>query len=373
MAARRRRRATCSSPPRWPSPGVNDPLRPRRARHAATATAGGSTASKPSVPGRRTSPTRVLVPAATDDGVARVPRRCRRRRASRASRRVTTDRSLVGHLTFDGAPAEPLGDGRVRASGRSASMLDRALLGLCAMQVGVCEAAIAQAAEYTSQPRCSSASRSRRSRASQIRAADAYIDTEAIRVTTLQAAWKLDAGRDARADVLVAKWWAAEARPARRAQHPAPARRHGCRHRLPGPPLLPVGQADRGHARRCERDARTAGPSAGGARHDATSTHERSRRPCATTTCRWATSSRRSPIPLTRTLIVATAIASRDYQDVHHDPGLAQERGSPGHLHEHPHHERVRRPLRHRLGGPERGAEVGEDPPRCARTTRATR
>jgi acyl dehydratase len=34
------------------------------------------------------------------------------------------------------------------------------------------------------------------------------------------------------------------------------------------------------------------------------------------------------PIPLTRTLIVATAIASRDYQDVHHDPGLAQERGS---------------------------------------------
>ena len=34
-------------------------------------------------------------------------------------------------------------------------------------------------------------------------------------------------------------------------------------------------------------------------------------------------------VPLTRTLIVSTAIASRDYQDVHHDPGLAQERGSP--------------------------------------------
>ncbi|WP_107706025.1 MaoC family dehydratase [Nocardioides allogilvus] len=34
-------------------------------------------------------------------------------------------------------------------------------------------------------------------------------------------------------------------------------------------------------------------------------------------------------IPLTRSLIVATAIASRDYQDVHHDPALAQERGSP--------------------------------------------
>jgi acyl dehydratase len=34
-------------------------------------------------------------------------------------------------------------------------------------------------------------------------------------------------------------------------------------------------------------------------------------------------------IPLTRTLIVSTAIASRDYQDVHHDPALAVERGSP--------------------------------------------
>ena len=33
-------------------------------------------------------------------------------------------------------------------------------------------------------------------------------------------------------------------------------------------------------------------------------------------------------IPITRTLIVATAIASRDYQDVHHDPGLAVDRGS---------------------------------------------
>lgn len=33
-------------------------------------------------------------------------------------------------------------------------------------------------------------------------------------------------------------------------------------------------------------------------------------------------------IPITRTLIVATALASRDYQDVHHDAELARERGS---------------------------------------------
>ncbi|HWE69194.1 MAG TPA: MaoC family dehydratase [Acidimicrobiales bacterium] len=33
-------------------------------------------------------------------------------------------------------------------------------------------------------------------------------------------------------------------------------------------------------------------------------------------------------VPLTRTLIISTAIASRDYQDVHHDPVLANQRGS---------------------------------------------
>ncbi|TVT61312.1 hypothetical protein FNH05_02935 [Amycolatopsis rhizosphaerae] len=34
-------------------------------------------------------------------------------------------------------------------------------------------------------------------------------------------------------------------------------------------------------------------------------------------------------IPLTRTLIVAGALATRDYEDVHHDPSLAEQRGTP--------------------------------------------
>ena len=34
-------------------------------------------------------------------------------------------------------------------------------------------------------------------------------------------------------------------------------------------------------------------------------------------------------LPITRTLITAGAIASRDYQDVHHDHELAEHRGSP--------------------------------------------
>ena len=34
-------------------------------------------------------------------------------------------------------------------------------------------------------------------------------------------------------------------------------------------------------------------------------------------------------VPITRTLIVSGALASRDYQDVHHDAKLSVERGSP--------------------------------------------
>ena len=44
-----------------------------------------------------------------------------------------------------------------------------------------------------------------------LRAADAHMDTEAIRVTTYEAAWRRDAGLDAAPHALTAAWWAAEA------------------------------------------------------------------------------------------------------------------------------------------------------------------
>src|SRR5437867_4074948 len=43
------------------------------------------------------------------------------------------------------------------------------------------------------------------------RAADAYIDAEAIRLTTWQAAWRLAADRPATTEVAIAKFWASEA------------------------------------------------------------------------------------------------------------------------------------------------------------------
>jgi 3-oxocholest-4-en-26-oyl-CoA dehydrogenase beta subunit len=51
------------------------------------------------------------------------------------------------------------------------------------------------------------------------RAADAYIDLEAIRLTAWQAAWRIDAGLEAEAQVAVAKFYAAEA--AKRVVHAA--------------------------------------------------------------------------------------------------------------------------------------------------------
>ena len=127
-------------------------------------------------------------------------------------RAEATDRQLLTHLTLDGVRVEP---GDVVAgpdTGRAAIgwILQRALVGIAAIQLGVAEQALALAAAYTStrlqfgKPLSSFQSTS-------ARAADAYIDTEAMRVTLWQAAWRLDSGLDASVAVEVAKWWAAEA------------------------------------------------------------------------------------------------------------------------------------------------------------------
>jgi len=116
-----------------------------------------------------------------------------------------TDHQLLTHLRFDGAPADVI-DGADAVNW----LTQRAFVGIAALQLGVAEEALAQAAAYTSsrfqfgKPLSSFQSTS-------ARAADAYIDIEAMRVTMLQAAWRLDNGLDAGTAVEVAKWWAAEA------------------------------------------------------------------------------------------------------------------------------------------------------------------
>ena len=186
--------------------GKNDPLQPQ-ARATRVADGWQLDGSKPSVPFAHVADA-VLVPAMTEDGPVLfiVERGAKGLALDVAS---TTDRSLVAHLRLDRTPAEPLGE---LADGERALAwtFERALVGLCAIQVGVCEEALRMAAEYTSN-RTQFGRPLASFQGAQLKAADAYIDTEAIRVTMQQAAWKLDTGRDASTDVLVAKWWASEA------------------------------------------------------------------------------------------------------------------------------------------------------------------
>jgi 3-oxocholest-4-en-26-oyl-CoA dehydrogenase beta subunit len=188
-------------------PGANDPLRPQ-----VTATADGGIwrldGEKPSVPAAHVAD-RVLVPVSTGGelGVFLVDPAGPGVERSVAA---TTDRSKVAHMAFAGALAERLG-GREDVDGRrvTAWMLDRALVGLCATQVGVAEGALRMAADYTSERQQFGRPLSTFQGVA-LKAADAYIDTEAMRVTLWQAAWRLTAGLDATREVMVAKWWASE-------------------------------------------------------------------------------------------------------------------------------------------------------------------
>jgi 3-oxocholest-4-en-26-oyl-CoA dehydrogenase beta subunit len=184
--------------------GANDPFRPQV---TATRDTGGwrLDGHKPSVPAGHVAD-RVLVPATTDGGLAVFLVDLHATGVERAVAE-TTDRAKVAHLTFTGAPAEQLGTGDGRAT--IAWMLDRALVGLCAMQVGVAEGAVTMAAAYTSERQQFGRPLSTFQGVA-LKAADAFIDTEAMRVTLWQAAWRLTEGLDATREVMVAKWWASE-------------------------------------------------------------------------------------------------------------------------------------------------------------------
>jgi len=87
--------------------------------------------------------------------------------------------------------------------------LQRARLALCGVQLGTCAEALTTTAAYVSQREQFGRPIST-NQAVAVRAADAHLDTEAIRLTTQRAAWLLDCGRDQEAEsaVLVAKFWA---------------------------------------------------------------------------------------------------------------------------------------------------------------------
>jgi alkylation response protein AidB-like acyl-CoA dehydrogenase len=83
------------------------------------------------------------------------------------------------------------------------------MVALCALGVGVAERALELTAAYTSERKQFDKPLGS-FQAVQQRAADAYVDVEAMRVTMWQAAWRISEGLEAEREVRIAKFWAAE-------------------------------------------------------------------------------------------------------------------------------------------------------------------
>lgn len=181
---------------------------------ATTATAAGDgwtiTGTKRLVPGA-VHASRILVPARTGDGTSTVflvdPT------AAGVSAEVNHGPNLepLTTLALDGlavAAADVVGtvDGGAEVV---AWITDRAVAAYCAVTAGVCEAAVRTTASYTSERRQFDTPIAT-FQAVAHRAADAYIDTEAVRLTAYQAAWRLGEGLPAAEELAIAKYWAAD-------------------------------------------------------------------------------------------------------------------------------------------------------------------
>ncbi|MFE0175154.1 acyl-CoA dehydrogenase family protein [Streptomyces sp. NPDC059002] len=111
----------------------------------------------------------------------------------------------AGRLVLDGTPGERIGGAAayedVRASARTA---------FAGLQAGVCAGSLARAVDHTNEREQFGRPLAAK-QGVQLRAADAYMDTEAIRVTAYEAAWRRDAGLAYATHALTAAWWASEA------------------------------------------------------------------------------------------------------------------------------------------------------------------
>jgi alkylation response protein AidB-like acyl-CoA dehydrogenase len=103
---------------------------------------------------------------------------------------------LSGDRVLDGAEIAPW-------------LHERAIVGLCALQLGVVERALEMTASYAT-TRVQFGKAIGTFQAVAQRLADAYIDVEAIRLTMWQAAWRLAEGLPCETEVNTAKFWASD-------------------------------------------------------------------------------------------------------------------------------------------------------------------
>jgi 3-oxocholest-4-en-26-oyl-CoA dehydrogenase beta subunit len=152
----------------------------------------------------------VLVPATTPDGSTGLFVVAADAAGLSCERQATTTGTPEGQLVLAGVRVG--GDaslGPVDASGTVLRWtIEHATVAACAVMAGLAAEAVRMTGEYTS-------SREQFGRpiatfqAVGQRAADAYVDAHAIRLTMLQGAWRLTAGFPADREVAIAKYWAA--------------------------------------------------------------------------------------------------------------------------------------------------------------------
>jgi alkylation response protein AidB-like acyl-CoA dehydrogenase len=154
---------------------------------------------------------RILVPARTQNGGVVIVLVDPSADGVLLERAETTNREIHPHLHLTGARVGPEDILAGPEVGRWAVdyVLTAATIALCALQVGVCEAALDRTASYLNTRQQFGRPLST-FQGALLRAADAAIDIEAMRVTWQNAAWRFDTGRDAADAARVAKWQASE-------------------------------------------------------------------------------------------------------------------------------------------------------------------
>ena len=122
-----------------------------------------------------------------------------------------TNTEPLSQLTLTGAliaADDVLGDAQ-QGAGILSFAVQRTLVGMAAMQYGVARQALIMSAKYATE-RKQFGMPIGMFQAVKQRLGDAFIDVQCMEVSMLQAAFKLDAERDAAADILTAKFWAAD-------------------------------------------------------------------------------------------------------------------------------------------------------------------
>jgi hypothetical protein len=153
----------------------------------------------------------ILIPARTDDGKTSVFIVERGATGVSLEPQATTTGELEYRVTLAGvtvADSAKLGDGK-RDTEILPWMIARTVAALCATELGVADRALRMTAEYTASRKQFGKPIATFQAVAQ-RAADAYIDLEAMRLSAQQAIWRLASGRDAERELAIAKFWAAE-------------------------------------------------------------------------------------------------------------------------------------------------------------------